>query len=230
MGGPKREVVQVNLGDPDRWYLLGAPETDEPLPLVMAFHGDEGDPNNSTRWIWGNYWERNDLPFIVVMTKCPGCTSWYQGDTDKNADYVWEVLADVAANHNVDVNRIYAVGYSGGSEFLALHGFEFQAVFAAIQWTCGGNAYSAYTEPPRPDCKVNARIVISADDFLWDGAQRLLQRLEDEGHDPDFVEAQCSGHCCDTPDDNEGAWAWFQQHTKCDGLVIGECASIQDLP
>lgn len=230
MGGTKGEIVQIELGSPERWYLIGAPDTDEPLPLVVAFHGDEGDPFNSTRYIWGSYWEENALPFIVVMTKCPGCESWYMGDTSANADYVWEVLADVATNHNVDVSRIYAVGFSGGSEFLSLHGFEFQDVFAGIQWTCGGNAYTAYTPPSREDCKVHGRIVISADDFLWDGAQMLLARLEDEGHQHEFVEAQCSGHCCSTPDHNEGAWAWFQTVTKCDAIVPGTCTEIETLP
>lgn len=196
----------------------------------MAFHGDEGDPFMSTRFIWGSFWEQNDLPFIAVMTKCPGCTSWYQGDTNANADYVWDVLADVAANHNVDVSRIYAVGYSGGSEFLALHGFEFQDVFAAIQWTCGGAAWGPYTPASRDDCKVRGRIVISADDFLWDGSQDLQARLEAEGHEHEFVEAQCSGHCCNTSDHNEGAWAWFQQQTKCGSEVPGTCGEVDDLP
>ena len=230
MGGTKSSVVQVELGSPERWYYIGAPDTDEPLPLVLAFHGDEGHPDMSTRWIWGAYWEQNNLPFITVMTKCPGCTSWYMGDTSANADYVWEVLADVAANHNVDVSRIYAVGYSGGSEFLGIHGWEFQDVFAGIQWTCGGGAWTPYTPPSRDDCKVHGRIVISADDFLWDGSQALLQRLMDQGHPHEFVEAQCSGHCCDTADHNEGAWAWFQTVTKCGAEVPGECAELSDLP
>jgi hypothetical protein len=230
MGGGTGEILQIELGSPERWYLIGARDTDEPLPLVLAFHGDEGDPFNSTRYIWGSYWEQTNEPFHVVMTKCPGCTSWYQGDTNANADYVWEVLADVAANHNVDVSRIYAIGFSGGSEFLGLHGFEFQDVFAGIQWTCGGGAYGPYTPPSRPDCKVHGRIVIAADDFLWDGAQDLLARLQQEGHPHEFVEAQCSGHCCDTDDDNSGAWAWFQQQVKCDAEVPGMCAELEALP
>ncbi len=229
-GGGTGEILQIELGSPDRWYLVGAHDTDEPLPLILAFHGDEGDPFMSTRYIWGSYWEQEQPPFITVMTKCPGCTSWYQGDTSANADYVWEVLADVAANYNVDVSRIYAVGYSGGSEFLAIHGWEFQDVFAGIQWSCGGNAYTPYSPPSRPDCKVHGRIVISQDDFLYDGAQQLLARLQNEGHEHEYVDAQCSGHCCDTPDRNVGAWEWFQTITKCDGIVPNMCGELEALP
>ena len=184
----------------------------------------------STRYIWGSFWEQNDLPFIAVMTKCPECTSWYQGDTDAKADYVWNVLADVASKHNVDVSRIYAIGYSGGSEFLSIHGWEFQEVFAGIQWNCGGNAYAPYMPPPRDDCKVRGRVVISRDDFLWDGANQLFDRLQNEGHDSEFVEAQCNGHCCDTRDDNIGAWEWFQTVSKCGAEVPGECGELTDLP
>lgn len=184
----------------------------------------------STRYIWGSWWEQNSPPMHVVMTKCPGCTSWYQGDTDANAQYVWDVPADVAANHNVDVSRIYAVGYSGGSEFLSIHGWEFQDTFAGIQFTCGGNAYRPYIPPPREDCKVRGRIVISQDDFLWDSAQDLRARLEDEGHEHEYVDAQCSGHCCDTEDDNQGAWEWFQTVTKCGAEVPGDCADLNTLP
>lgn len=228
--GGTGEILQIELGSPERWYLVGAHDTDEPLPVVIAFHGDEGDPFMSTRYIWGSYWEQEQPPFIAVMVKCPGCTSWYQGDTNANADYVWEVLADVAANHNVDVSRIYAVGYSGGSVFLSMHGWEFQDVFAGIQFSCGGHGYGEYTPPPREDCKVAGRVVISQDDFLYDDAQTLVERLQSEGHPNDYVDAQCSGHCCDTPDMNVGAWEWFQTHTKCGGVVPGECAELTALP
>lgn len=229
-GGGTGEILQIELGSPERWYLIGAHDTDEPLPLVLAFHGDEGDPFMSTRYIWGSYWEQEQPPFIAVMTKCPGCTSWYQGDTSANADYVWEMLADVAANHNVDVSRIYAVGYSGGSEFLSIHGWEFQDVFAGIQFSCGGNAFHPYSAPSRDDCKVAGRVVISQDDFLYRGAQQLLARLQNEGHPNEYVDAQCSGHCCDTPDMNVGAWEWFQTVTKCDAIVPGVCAELDALP
>jgi hypothetical protein len=223
--------VEVPLSNPNHYYIVGAPpDTGEPLPLVLAFHGDEGSPYMSTYYIWGTWWEQNGLPFIAVMTKCPECTSWYQGDTDFNADYVWEVLADVASKHNVDVSRIYAVGYSGGSEFLSMHGWEFQDVFAGIQFTCGGNAYYPYTAPSREDCKVAGRVVISQDDFLHDSAMQLLQRLMDEGHPNEYIDAQCSGHCCDTVDHNQGAWEWFQTRTKCSGIVPGECGELSDLP
>lgn len=194
--------------------------------MVIAFHGDEGSPN-AVRSFWTPVW-RKEQSFILVMTQCPGCTSWYKGDTKANAQYLWDVLEDVSDNYNVDVSRVYGIGYSGGSVFLALHGFEFQNVFAAVQWHCGGGR--GYAKPPREDCKVAGRIVIAKDDFLWDSAKTVEKNLTSNGHKVDFVTAECSGHCCHTNDLAVGAWAWMQKHTKCGGEVGGSCAEITDLP
>ena len=228
MAGQKGDIVQVDLGGADRWYYVGAPASDEPLPMVVAFHGDEGHPDDAVTWFWSPVWE-DEQSFILVMTKCPGCSSWYTGDQAAKTQYLWDVLEDVAANHNVDVNRIYAIGYSGGSSFLADHGLEFQDVFAGIQWHCGGG-WTSYVPPPKDTCKVDGRFVIATDDFLWDNAKAMESLLLEHGHEVEFIEAACSGHCCHTDDLAEGAWAWFQARTKCDGIVAGECAAITDLP
>ena len=226
--GPTSGVVQVTLDSPERWYYLGAPPSDDPLPLVLAFHGDEGHPDEAVTWFWEPVWEVHQ-DFIIAMMKCPGCTSWYQGDTTVNVQYVWDVLEDISSTHNVDVSRIYAIGYSGGSSFLAMHGLEFQSVFAGIQWHCGGG-WTSYVPPPAPACKVDGRFVISTDDFLWDNAKAMEALLLENDHEVEFIEAACSGHCCHTDDLAEGAWAWFKQRTKCDDIVTGECAAVDDIP
>ncbi len=234
MGGPVDGLTQIELGAPDRWYLVGAPDTQERLPVVVVFHGDEGEPWNSTAILWGEWRQAEDLPFIVAVAKCPGCEQWWSGSTEEledRRDYVYEVLDDVSARYNVDVSRIYAVGYSGGSEFLSIWGFKMQEVFAAIQWNCGGNDWAeAYAPPPRDDCSVKGRMVIAPDDFLYDGARNLEDLMLQNGHEVEFVDAGCQGHCCITPEGTVGAWEWFQQHTKCDGVVTGECASVDELP
>jgi hypothetical protein len=186
-------IVQVTLDGAERWYYLGVPAAPGPLPVVVAFHGDEGHPDEAVRWFWESVWQAHG-DFILVMTKCPGCSSWYQGDTDAKADYVWDVLDDVAARHDVDVSRIYAIGYSGGSSFLAMYGLQFQEVFAGIQWHCGGG-WTSYVPPPRPGCEVDGRFVIATDDFLWDNAKAMESLLVEHGHEVEFVTAACSGHC-----------------------------------
>lgn len=226
-GGKVGTIEKVTLeGGTDRHYFVGVPNKEGPLPMVVAFHGDEGSPN-AVRSFWTPVWKKEQA-FILVMTQCPGCTSWYKGDTKANAQYLWDVLEDVGDNYNVDVSRIYGIGYSGGSVFLALHGFEFQNVFAGIQWHCGGGR--GYAKPPRDDCKVAGRIVISKDDFLWDSAKTVEKNLQSNDHQVEFVTADCEGHCCHTNDLAVGAWAWMQKQTKCGAEVGGECAELTDLP
>ena len=230
-GGPQdsRDTHYQYLDEDETiYYIVGAPETDEPLPLVMVFHGDEGSPEAATLSIWRRFW-RESQEFIVVWAKCPNCESWYKGDTEKNRDYVWDVLNDVAGKYNVNVNRMYSIGFSGGSVFMGMYGFEFQHVFAGIQWHCGGGGWS-YDDAPREECKVDGHIVLAEDDYLWDSAKRQEKVLLDNGHVADFVVADCSGHCCHTDDMQVGAWEWFKERTKCDGIVTGECADLTDLP
>ncbi len=220
-------LVTLSSGE----YLLWAPPNNpaQPVPLVMGLHGDEGHPDQALSTIWGGAWDLHQ-DFVLVLPVCPGTAhSWYQGDTASYAAFLSEVLLDVGAKHNVDIDRAYAVGYSGGSCFLSGYALQFQDVFAGIQWSCGGCNLS-YLAPPKPECKVDARFHISDDDFLLSGAQATAQGLQDQGHEVTWVTAPCSGHCCaNGVSDAEGALTWFLQRTKCDGTGSG-CGTITDLP
>ncbi|MBW2455560.1 MAG: hypothetical protein JRI68_13655 [Deltaproteobacteria bacterium] len=228
-GGPTgtHNLVSLSSGD----YLIWAPANNpsQPVPLVMGLHGDEGHPDQALTYIWGGVWN-NHQDFVLVLPICPGAShSWYQDNPSSHAAFLSDVLQDVAGAHNVDIDRAYAVGYSGGSCFLSGYGTQFQDVFAGIQWSCGGCNLS-YTAPPKPECKVDARFHISDDDFLLSGAQGTAQGLQDNGHDVTWVTAQCSGHCCaNGVSDAEGAYSWFLQRTKCDATGEG-CGNITDVP
>jgi len=228
-GGPTgtHNLVSLSSGD----YLVWAPPNDPnlPVPLVMGLHGDEGHPDQALTYIWGGVWN-NHQDFVLVLPICPGANhSWYQDNPASHAAFLSDVLQDVASKHNVDIDRSYAVGYSGGSCFLSGYAMQFQDVFAGIQWSCGGCNLS-YTAPPKPECAVDARFHISDDDFLLSGAQGTAQGLQNQGHDVTWVTAQCSGHCCaNGVGDAEGAYAWFLQRTKC-GAVGAGCGNITDVP
>jgi predicted esterase len=229
-GGPIGECQQVSL--PSGEYFVYAPpiDPDNPLPMVMALHGDEGSPHVAIRYFWGPVWTAV-RDFILVLPQCPAANgSWWNSDTQANADFIDDVIDDVAGKFNVDIDRAYAIGYSGGSTWLAWHGFQFQDVFAGIQWSCGG-AYTRYTAPPRDTCKVDGRFNISDDDFLWDGARDVYETMLAYGHEAEWVTAQCSGHCC-APGKSEAeeALQWFLGRTKCDGTAGSGCGDIRDLP
>ncbi len=223
-----RESVHLASGE----YLVWSPpiDPDHPLPLVVGLHGDEGHPDQALTYIWGPVWQaRQD--FLLVLPVCPAHNgSWWDSDTSAHADFIDDVLHDLAVSYNVDIDRVYAVGYSGGSTWLSWHGFEFQDIFAGIQWTCGG-ATPHYQAPPQEDCKVDGRFHIAVDDFLWDGAQSTANAMENHGHEVEWATASCSGHCCtNTPDDAHEALDWFLARTKCDSTAGAGCGFLDDLP
>jgi hypothetical protein len=198
--------------------------------MVMALHGDEGSPLVAIRYFWGPVWASHQ-DFILVMPKCPAANgSWWDSDTHAHVGFIDDVIDDVAGKYNVDIDRVYAIGYSGGSVWLGWHGFQFQDVFAGIQWCCGGsNAW--YTAPPRDTCKVDGRFHISDDDFLWNGARDVYETMVAYGHEAEWVTALCSGHCCAPGRSEAGdALQWFLGRTKCDGTAGSGCGDIRDLP
>ena len=213
-------------------YLVWAsqPDPEHPVPLVVGLHGDEGHPDQALTYIWGPVWDsRQD--FVLALPVCPAANgSWWDSNTASHADFIDDVLHDLAGSYNIDIDRAYAIGYSGGSCWLSWHGFEFQDIFAGIQWSCGGCSPS-YHAPPQDDCKVDGRFHIASDDFLWDGAMATANSMENHGHEVEWVTASCSGHCCsNSPDDARDALDWFLARTKCDSTAGAGCGALDDLP
>jgi predicted peptidase len=216
------------------YYFVCSPPTDRarPYPVVMALHGDEGSPDAAIITYWEDLWTtRQD--FILIMPKCPTLEgSWYADGHEGHVAYINDILAEVASKYNMDIDRMYATGYSGGSEWLSMHGFQYQDVFAAIQWNCGGFDPSGYyTPPPKPECKVDVRIYIADDDFLVDGARELYATAKALGHQAEYVTAPCSGHCCGHGFETSNQMlGWFLQRTKCDSSAGTGCGNIRDVP
>jgi poly(3-hydroxybutyrate) depolymerase len=227
-GGPTGRHVNVPFAPSEYWVWAPADET-KAYPLVVAFHGDEATPEQSQRYFWDPVWQM-DPNFIVVTPRAPyAMGSWYQ-EQAMHETWVDTVMQDVFAKYNVDLDRVYATGDSGGSVFLATYGLKRQNWFAGIQWSCGGGG-RGYTAPPRDDCKVAGRFVISPSDFLYMNAQTLNMTLVSHGHVTDFAEQTCMGHCCGPNSEyGAGAWAWMRTRTHCQGSSGPGCGKPGDLP
>jgi poly(3-hydroxybutyrate) depolymerase len=227
-GGPTGRHVNVPFAPSEYWVWAPADQT-KAYPLVVAFHGDEATPEQSQRFFWDPVWQK-DPNFIVVTPRAPyAMGSWY-AEQAMHETWVDTVMQDVFAKYNVDLDRVYATGDSGGSVFLATYGLKRQNWFAGIQWSCGGGG-RGYTAPPRDDCKLAARFVISPSDFLYMGAQSLNMTLVSHGHVTDFAEQTCMGHCCGPNTEyGAGAWAWMQTRTHCQGNSGPGCGMPGDLP
>ncbi len=242
-GGPmSNKIVRVDIGE--NYYMIGAPVSNKPLPLLLVLHGDEGHPRN-VQSIWQSFWESKQ-DFIMVLPKAPtlvidDTTKWDRWgiDFDTKVEFIRNVLDDVGSKYSVDVSRIYATGYSGGTEFLGTVGLLFHDTFAAINFSCGGGGWVtgkglSDVEPPRPECKFDARIYVAKDDFLYNSALNLQEFLKERTISVDFNEAKCSGHCCHdktwVKDEVEPAWNWLSQRKKCGVRSTKKCVGIRALP
>lgn len=223
------------------WYEVLAPaQADAPLPLVIALHGDEGEPS-AVQWHWETTWMA-EPSFIVATPQLhhqaggPTSDNGWDDNPDDGVALILQVLADLETRYDIDINRTYITGVSAGSWFLGQRGFSLQDMFAATQLSCGASplAWGLY-DLPNDACKIPTRLETSADDFLYAQAETLRDELLALGHEVEFSATACSGHCCGGPYEYaELAWAFFQLHERCGGLVLGDpggsCGSFGELP
>jgi predicted esterase len=231
-GGPETGDGFERVDLTSSHYLVAAPSSPGPHPVVISLHGDGSGARNGAMTTWMSAW-RPRKDFILVAPESPtGGPSWRLGDQEANIGFLIDVLNDVSRNHDVDVHRIYVQGFSGGSTFLGWFGFVFQDVFAGMALHCGGwSLERANYDLPDERCRTPARFVISDDDFLRGGARRIHDDLQGLGHEVDWVDADCSGHCCG----NQSRFVaesleWFLGRAKCGGGGRGGCGRIDDLP
>ena len=113
-----------------REFILQVPasyDASNPTPLVINFHGFGGCAADYANFV-GNYYGLNDLAdsenFIVAypqgVARAKGSFEWDPGDNgaesiiDNDVFFAEALTAEISDELNVDVERVYAVGYSNG--------------------------------------------------------------------------------------------------------------------
>jgi hypothetical protein len=183
-------------------------------PLIFGLHGDEGDPAMSVNWNWRSV---VDDRFIFVAPKASNASgSWYE-EREQNSMWMDALLTHLLAQYNVDLDRVYIWGLSGGAEFISSYALERQDRFAAVQFNMGGNRWGWVSagSPSPATCKIPARFVVSMTDFLRDGALSLFDELTMLGHETVWLDADCDGHCWDDVESGVGGREFLLAHTLC---------------
>lgn len=192
----------------------------QPWPLIIGLHGDEGDPANSVNWFWRNV---PDGTFIFVAPKAPNASgSWYE-EQQSNSAWMDGLVETLRQRYNVDLDRTYIWGLSGGAVFSSRYVMTRMDVFAAAEFNMGGSGRN-YTEPADPACKIPARFVVSTTDFLREQALGFYELLTENGHETEWVDADCDGHCFDQEQAGPVARDWLMAHTLCGRTPSGGCA------
>ena len=118
--------VDVPLADPGPWtgwtytgrlqhYALHVPASyraDAPAPLLVYLHGSGGDVTEPFDAFPDFVNELSARGFLVAAPLGRGDTFYRAGPGELD---VLEAIADVRAHHNVDPDRIFLLGFSGGS-------------------------------------------------------------------------------------------------------------------
>jgi MYXO-CTERM domain-containing protein len=132
------------------------------------------------------------------------------------------LLASVLDHYNVDLDRVFIWGLSGGAEFTSTYAFNRQDVFAAVEMNMGG-AGRGYDETLAVQCRAPARFVVSTTDFLRDGALGFFEELTAAGHETQWVDADCEDHCWDDVEAGPVARDWLLSYTLCGATPTSGC-------
>jgi polyhydroxybutyrate depolymerase len=171
-GADRRMVV----GARDRGYRLHVPprlDREQPVPLVLVFHGGGGDPAGTERLT--RFSELADREgFLVVYPEGVG-RNWNDGrenpysgafrDAIDDVAFVAALLDSLAAEFRIDLRRVYATGISNGAIFSHFLAANLSSRIAAIAPVAGSIAvpFDARFGPAQP---VSVLIINGTEDPL----------------------------------------------------------------
>lgn len=208
--------------DGGEYWVYVPPDSspDRPLPLLLALHGDEGDPWRNIAYHFPDLWEsRRD--FILVMPRCPW-GSWWRS-SDQSARFVDALLEHLFERYNVDRERVYAWGFSGGGCFLGGYAEERQDVIAAVSHNVGG-CYGGDEAGPEPGCLIPARLVTGSGDHQRSNVLGLADGYERHGHEVDLHDIPGLRHTM-TDEMLGPTLDWLMARTLCDHPPSGACGA-----
>ncbi len=153
------------------------------MPVLIAFHGDEGTPNVITSFLTQAA-EANG--YILFAPQCPlagGCNtgSWWRWNQPMS--WAFSQLDTLQAQYNVDLNRVYAIGGSGGAVYLGYRSDELSPRVAGFAMVSGG--FSSYSGACQA-CKIPLYILIGDQDFLLSQTQQARTFFEQCGNEVVF--------------------------------------------
>jgi poly(3-hydroxybutyrate) depolymerase len=142
-------------------------------PLLVALHGDEGDPQ-LTAAVWGPV--AAALGVVLFAPHCPvasgaGTTSswwgWFQSGSRYDDGWIGRQAALVERRFRVDRRREYLAGWSGGADFLGWYALRHADRFAGAAFVAGGVPYTAAC----PSRRLAAFFLMGSNDFRFASGQ-----------------------------------------------------------
>ena len=150
-----------------REYLVFVPTgAQEPMPVVLMFHGGGGNARGAERFSRFNELAQKEGFVVIYPQGIEG--HWNDGrgvafmraqkENIDDVKFARAVLADVAAGHNIDRGRVFATGISNGGIMVHRLAAEASDAIAAIAPVVGGMA-PAIAEKFKPGQPVSILII-----------------------------------------------------------------------
>jgi poly(3-hydroxybutyrate) depolymerase len=149
------------------------------LPLLVALHGDEGDPG-LTASVWGPV--ADALHVVLFAPHCPqsegclfpngaGTTSswwgWLQAGSGYDDLWIGRQTSIVEQRFRIDRAREYLAGWSGGADYLGWYALRHAGRFAGAAFVAGGVPYTGSC----PSRRLPTFFLMGANDFRYASGQ-----------------------------------------------------------
>jgi polyhydroxybutyrate depolymerase len=128
-------------GGKTRRYILAKPkdyDENKAYPLVLSFHGNPGTHTGMAEGLPFDSASKNEA---VIAYPAAATGDWdIYTPTDSNADmyFIQALVEEIKGKLNIDGEKVFAFGYSGGGFFISHFACRFQGVFKAISINAGG--------------------------------------------------------------------------------------------
>lgn len=222
-------------------YIVRVPScytTSRPIPAMIHLHGDGGGGDIIVSGsYWGSLYQSECFLLFAPNAVKGGKGSWSPntkpGSCGMSTEWQCrEALLDkfidevVLGKYNVDLDRIYLAGWSGGAVFLSFYPLikGRQEKFAGVGYNfCASDGWwDKRYGVARPECKIPAYYV-ALDDWLRAECKQHADRLKGLGHEVAYKEVN-QPHGSITPEMVGPEWAFFKAHPLCGAARGDGCA------
>jgi predicted esterase len=183
----RSQTLAVGDGIDDRQYWLHVPaayDCSEPMPLLVDFHGTAANLPEEAYQTEALLAFAEDNGVIVARPRSRSAPfnggeiyRWDQntGDLPRNVTFAKNLVSDLAARYSIDPARVYASGFSSGSNMVAQFLGDPTSPFSGLAPIAGG----LWSQMVLPSLANGPRIYAATGyrDYLWPFARSTAEKV-----------------------------------------------------
>ena len=155
-------------------YIPANYDASKPTPIVVALHGDEGDPAYIES-VWEAAAKSSAIVFAPLCPTALGCRfrdgvgytnswwAWLQYSSQYDDNWIGRQMNIIGRSYKLNPLREYVTGWSGGADYMGWYALNHGGRFAAAGYVVGGVPY-------HPSCarkKQAAYFLMGSNDFRY---------------------------------------------------------------